>query len=113
MFVEAPLHSVRASGTIGQRLTFIHRGGRQTARFQRAQSDYDSAARSVARSNYRYAVQIWNSMTDEQRAVYNTRALSLHMSGYNLYVKEYLLTLPGGGALYGDHFYGDFFFGSP
>ena len=41
------------------------------------------------------AVSNWKSnLTEEQKSEYNYRAtLGLHMSGYNLYVKEYILGL--------------------
>ena len=32
----------------------------------------------------------WQSLTNEQKQVYNKRASKLHMTGYNLFLKEYL-----------------------
>lgn len=109
--VKSPLHSTRASGKIGERLVFIHRGGRQTARFQRAQPNHPTSSQDVYRAAYSEAVGVWNGLTPEQKAVYIDEAVGLHMSGYNLFVKTYLAMPPGGGALYGDRLYGDFYYG--
>ena len=38
------------------------------------------------------AVASWQSLTTEQKQVYNERAIKLPMSGYNLYLREYLLS---------------------
>jgi len=36
------------------------------------------------------AVAAWLLLTPEQKAEYNERAVGLHMSGYNLYLREYI-----------------------
>jgi hypothetical protein len=36
------------------------------------------------------SVSAWQGLTDEQKAVYNIRAKGKRMSGYNLFLKEYL-----------------------
>ena len=38
-------------------------------------------------------VAAWQLLTDEQKAVYNKRTLGRGMSGYNLFLKEYLLSI--------------------
>lgn len=35
---------------------------------------------------------IWQGLTDIQKNVYNNRAKQKHMSGYNLFLREYLLS---------------------
>lgn len=43
-----------------------------------------------ARICYKNMVLAWQALTDEQKEVYNIRAsVGLHMSGYNLFHKEY------------------------
>jgi len=37
-------------------------------------------------------VQAWQALTDEQKAVYNKNAIGKRMSGYNLFLKQYLLS---------------------
>lgn len=38
------------------------------------------------------AVYDWQHLTDEQKEVYNKRAITRHISGYQLYCKEYILS---------------------
>ena len=38
------------------------------------------------------AVAAWQALTDEQQAVYNKNAIGKEMSGYNLFLREYLLS---------------------
>jgi len=38
------------------------------------------------------AVLAWQNLTDEQRLVYSKKAVGLHMSGYNLFIKYYMLS---------------------
>lgn len=43
------------------------------------------------RSKFADAMTSWQSLTSEQKAVYNKRGKRLHMTGHNLYIKEYML----------------------
>lgn len=38
------------------------------------------------------AVAAWQALTDEQQAVYNKNAIGKRMSGYNLFLREHLLS---------------------
>ncbi len=44
------------------------------------------------RQIYADGVLAWQNLTEEQKSVYNTNATGLKMSGYNLFLKEYLLS---------------------
>ena len=44
------------------------------------------------RQKYGQGVEAWNNLTPEQKAVYNQRAKYKNLSGYNLYLREYLLS---------------------
>jgi len=44
------------------------------------------------RQKYGEAVGAWRNLTAEQKEVYNKRAIGKKFSGYNLFVKEYLLS---------------------
>jgi len=44
------------------------------------------------RVKFRAAVAGWQSLTLEQRAVYNERVKRKNYSGYNLYIREYMLS---------------------
>lgn len=38
------------------------------------------------------AVLAWKNLTDNEKIIYNERASGRHFSGYNLFIKEYLLS---------------------
>jgi len=44
------------------------------------------------RAKYAAGIIVWQSLTEEQKAVYNERAKRKKISGYNLFIKEYLLS---------------------
>jgi hypothetical protein len=44
------------------------------------------------RSKFADAVAGWQALTAEEKEVYNIRARGKHLSGYNLFLKEYLLS---------------------
>lgn len=51
-----------------------------------------TAAQQSQRMKYAAGIVAWQSLTDEQKNVYNQRALQKKFSGYNLFLKEYLLS---------------------
>ena len=53
----------------------------------------NTPAQLQTRQNIRSAVASWQELTDEQKAVYNERAKGLSMSGYNLYIRDYIKSL--------------------
>lgn len=44
------------------------------------------------RSKFNNAVVAWQGLTITQKNVYNERAKCRHFSGYNLYIREYMLS---------------------
>lgn len=80
--------SINASGKIGERLVFSKRGSGQQARFQRAQKDVITDDRLAQRVAYSLAVAGWNSLDQTDKDDFNLRAKYLHISGYNLYIRE-------------------------
>lgn len=51
-----------------------------------------NAALLANRTKFADAVAAWQSLTAEQKKEYNGRVRRLRMSGYNLFLKEYLLS---------------------
>ena len=49
-------------------------------------------ARLVCQSKFAAAVAAWKLLTPEQKILYNRRAVGRYMSGYNLFIKNYLNT---------------------
>jgi len=48
-------------------------------------------ARRLRRLKFAAAVVAWKILTPEQKLLYNERAVGRHMSGYNLFIKEFML----------------------
>ena len=47
-------------------------------------------AQQARREKFAAAVAAWQSLTPEQKKAYNKKAVGKHMSGYNLYLSEYM-----------------------
>ena len=52
----------------------------------------ETIPQQATRSNFADAIDGWHNLTPEQKAVYNKRACYKNFSGYNLFIKEYLLS---------------------
>jgi hypothetical protein len=50
-------------------------------------------AQMAQREKMRLAVPAWRNLTSEEKRVYNLRAGSKNMSGYNLFLKQFLLSV--------------------
>lgn len=51
-----------------------------------------AAGQQTNREKFDAAVVAWQGLTEPQREVYREKAKSKHCSGYNLYLREYLLS---------------------
>ncbi len=49
-------------------------------------------AQQSNRATFADAVAAWQSLTTEQKAVYNTRAVGKNLFGYHLFIREYMLS---------------------
>jgi len=74
------------------RLTNCREGKISTRRHFYNYNTDATPARLVLRHKYYAAVGAWRLLTSDQRAVYNKRAVGRHMSGYNLFIREFLIT---------------------
>lgn len=92
VLVKSPLLSKSASGTIGENLTFSLRDTGQQVRFQKRQKDVFSVPREVQRTLYREAYEQWNLLDSDDKKMWLRMAYSKQMTGYNLFVKTYLLS---------------------
>ena len=111
--VTGPLLSVEAKGSIAKNLTFSERKTGSQVRFQKKQKDVLTSDRVEHRARFLEAVASWHALTEEEKLTYNQRAKDLMMTGYNLYLREYLLAPPVvfypayyGEAIYGVSIYG-------
>lgn len=92
VLVKSPLLSESASGTIADNLTFSLRDTGQQVRFQKKQKDIFTVPREIQRTLYRQAYEEWNLLAPEDKIMWSKMASSKKMTGYNLYLKTFLLT---------------------
>jgi len=111
--LTGPLLSLKASGSIAKNLTFSERKSGSQVRFQKKQKDVLTSDRVEHRARFLEAAAAWNALFEEEKLDYKQRAVSLAMTGYNLFLKEYLLAPPViffpayyGEAIYGVSIYG-------
>jgi len=51
-----------------------------------------SELQQTHRGKYTAGIAAWKVLTNEQKALYNRKAIGKRMSGYNLFLKEFLLS---------------------
>ena len=77
------------SGTIGKSKTACIRDGKQYVRTYVIPNDPKTAKQMEQRKKYASAVEIWKEMSDDEKDIYNRRAVNLNMSGYNIFISEF------------------------
>ncbi len=77
------------SGRIGN-VVFYTRRGRQCVRLHVIPRNPDTEAQRAVRRSFGDAVRSWQTMNPDERHTYNRKARYLNMSGYNLYISNYL-----------------------
>ena len=61
-------------------------------RFQITREETPTAPRVANWTKFATGVAAWQALTTEQKSVYNERAKSLLMFGFNLFMREYMLS---------------------
>ena len=107
--LSSPLFSKTASGSIAGLLTYSERKSGSQVRYQRRPADNPTTDRLIQRQAYLAAVEGWNALTDEQKAVWKTNAKGLQMTGYNLYIRDNTVSYLSyyGVGVYGVSIYGN------
>ena len=112
--IKGPLLSLTASGKIAERLVFSLRKSGQQVRFQRGQKDVITVARLNQRGVYSAAVLAWNILSDLSKIEWISEAKELQLTGYNLFMQNYLGNYINGHAkaYYGIAIFGDSIYGA-
>ena len=79
-----------ASGRMGD-LVFYTAYSRQLARRYVIPRNPDTPAQNTVRSRFKDAVRRWQSLDDRKKALWREKAAGSASSGYNLFIREYLL----------------------
>jgi len=98
--IQGPLHSDSANGAFGKSMIFRKgKKGTTLARYYKpgiVNKFTPSQAQVDLRTNYGLAVEAWRALTTAEKEEFNLRAKQEggKMSGWNLYLKEYLALNP-------------------
>ncbi len=65
--LSGPLFSIEARGSLGPRLTFSQRKNVSQVRFQRAQKDVITPARTLQREYFKMAVGWWHELSEQEQ----------------------------------------------
>jgi len=107
---KLPFGSHSAKKSYGKILTFYDRGGEQKVRIYNKPSGLGSEAQLAQRAIIKAKVAAWQALSPGEKATWNIRAKALGYpwSGYTLFMREYIPTLPPAGINPGDCEYGIF-----
>jgi len=89
--VEAPLFSIRAWGTLGGGITFKRTRAGAVVVPYRPTVMLNTQAQVKQQASFQNAVSAWGVLPDASKARYVTEAVGLKLSGYLLFIQNYLL----------------------
>jgi len=111
--ITGPLHSMQARGSIANQIVFKQKGNRSIATSYSTPGSKNTfipnAAQIAKRFLYGVAVETWQTFTQEEKTIYNNRIKYKNLSGWNLFLKEFMLGLPW--SIYGIRTYGTMRYG--
>lgn len=84
--VSGPLHSLEASGTVGNTLTMLKQRGRQLAKFKSKPGGAPTAAQLAQRARYRAAVDAWNLLDPAGKAAWQDAADAKRITAFNAFL---------------------------
>lgn len=92
---KLPLGSAAATKSIGKMLTFYRRGSKQKVRLYHKPTGLPSAGQTAQRAVIGALVKIWQGLSNEDKASWNSRAKALGdpWSGYTLFMRSYIMKL--------------------
>jgi hypothetical protein len=88
--VTAPLHSLTASGSIGNTLTMLRALSRNIAKKKSKPGGTPSAAQLARRAYYRQASADWMALTNLQKAAWKPAADAAQITPFNAFMRAAL-----------------------
>lgn len=92
--VKSPFISLGAQGTISDTLTYQKRNQGTIVREKPIPTDPYSLAQAYQRWDYRDYAYLWTLLSNSEKQVYRTKASRYHITGFSLWMREHLKTLP-------------------
>lgn len=101
--VTGPLHSLTASGSIGNTLTMLRQMRTNIAKKKSKPGGQPSAAQVARRAFYRQACADWMALTIPQKAAWKPAADAAQVTPFNAYMSAALAAyVPGTGTAWDD-----------
>jgi len=88
--VSGPLFSAEATGTLAHILTYYRKPGARVVRSYKKPTNPRTPAQRQHRALHAAAVKSWQQLYEPQKDLWRAAATP-PQSGYNLYVREYIL----------------------
>jgi uncharacterized protein with NRDE domain len=89
MKIKHPSYIKEGSGRMGD-LVFYSLYGSSFARLYAKPVNPDTEGQRIVRRTFGDAVRSWQKLTDEEKQKYSRKARHLPMSGYNLFISNYM-----------------------
>jgi len=88
--VTGPLFSITALGTLGKVITFQKNRSGSIVTKMPVPKKGTTEDQEAARSKFQAAAASWSSLTENEKANWNSVAAGTKQTGFNIYLKEYL-----------------------
>jgi len=113
--VNAPLFSFKAFGSVGKGITYTASKGINIVKRFFKSKDNLTSRRLQIRETYQEGILAWKDLTPEQKQGYEEQASGKTLTGYNLFMQEFLNeNIPAYiYGLYGNTSYGKCVYKSP
>jgi len=100
--VKGPCFSISSSGSIGKTLTFLTWKGKPVAKgsylkywngyyFTRKIPESQTVEQMAVRATFENGKTAWNELNEVEKDEYNKKAVGKSYTGYNLFIKEYII----------------------
>ena len=90
---QSPMASMQARGKYGDKIySVIGKTGTQRVKEYKKPRNPRSPAQQKQRGKIREAIMAWRMLAIAQRTIWNKKAKNKPLSGYNLFISNYLLT---------------------
>lgn len=111
--VKAPLISLDASGNLNRVITYTSSKQTKIVKKFVASPDAQTENQIILRTVFEEGKDAWNLLTEEEKQVYNARAEGQALTGYNIFMSEYINQNypPTETKKYGEGLYGQFVYG--
>lgn len=84
--LKGPLHSLTASGSLGQSLTFLQSKGRAIGKKKSKPGGQASPAQLARRALYKQCTNAWNALDSGAKATWNAAGQAAQISGFNAFM---------------------------